>query len=53
MSSIPNNPFTNRSTIRNEHDFVGRDCRANCQFARPKNGLLFQKYLFIFVTNFC
>jgi ABC-type phosphate/phosphonate transport system ATPase subunit len=38
MANIPNNPFTNRSTIRNEHDFVGREQEITNILSRVRNG---------------
>ncbi len=41
MTYIPTNAFTNRSRIKNECDFIGRQCRANCQFALQKMPCIF------------
>lgn len=38
MATIPTNPFTNRSTIRNEHDFVGREQEITNILSRVRNG---------------
>ncbi len=38
MANIPNNPFTNRSTIRNEHDFIGREQEIINILSRVRNG---------------
>ena len=38
MTNIPYNPFTNRSTIKNEHDFVGREQEITNILSRVRNG---------------
>ena len=38
MTNIPHNPFTNRSTIKNEHDFVGREQEITNILSRVRNG---------------
>jgi hypothetical protein len=38
MTNIPYNPFTNRSTIKNEHDFVGREQEIANLLSRVRNG---------------
>jgi len=38
MTNIPNNPFTNRSTIRNDHDFIGRELEITNILSRLRNG---------------
>lgn len=38
MVTIPHNPFTNRSTIKNERDFVGREQEITHILSRVRNG---------------
>lgn len=38
MARISYNPFTNRSTIRNEHDFIGREQEITNILSRVRNG---------------